>query len=119
MPGEFVPISLFAALAVVLGLFLYFRTRVKADAQTTIRAAIERGQELTPEVLELLSDAGTGGQRDLRRALVSIAIGGGFLAFAFLVGEEDAIGPIAGISAFPFLIGIAYLALWRFSGKKA
>jgi len=117
MPGELIPIVLFIAVAATLMLLLLFRYRVRKELQLTIRAAIEKDQDLTPEFLQQLSASLTPKNADLRRGAISIATGLGFIAFSLLLGVEDAMGPLMAISAFPFLIGIAYLALWKFGGQ--
>ncbi len=116
--GEMIPISLFVVLGVIIGLSLYFRHKTRQELQTTVRTAIERGQELTPEVLEGLADSLNSKFGDLRRGVISIAIGIAILVFGFLLGEEEAERPLMAISAFPFLIGIVYVGLWNFLKPK-
>jgi hypothetical protein len=53
----FIPITAFLSLAAVIGLFSYFRFRARFEVHKTVRAAIERGQLMTPEFLERLGDA--------------------------------------------------------------
>jgi hypothetical protein len=50
----------------------------------------------------------------MRRGVIAISLGVGFAAFGLLLGEEDAVRPFLAIGAFPFLIGVAYLGLWKF-----
>ena len=108
-----VPIVLFVSLAAVVSAALWFRFRGRAEVQQTIRSAIDKGQELSPELLERLGDAAEPRQRDLRRGVVSIGLALAFAVFAVILGEEDAVRPIMGVASFPFLIGIAYLILSR------
>ena len=49
-----IPIVMFVGLAVVLSLWVWFRYRAKRDTQVTIRTAIEKGQELSGELIENL-----------------------------------------------------------------
>ena len=118
--GEMIPISLFFVLGVIFSLFFYFRHKTRQEIQSTVRTAIERGQELTPEVLERLSDALNSKFGDLRRGVISITIGIAVFIFALIMGEtaEDAEGPLMAISIFPFLVGIAYVGLWYFIKNK-
>ncbi len=109
-----IPIVLFIVTGIVMVLFFYFRHRTRGEIQLTVRTAMEQGQQLTPEVLESLTDSLHSRNGDLRRGVISIAIGGAFFAFATLLGQEEAIGPLRAISAFPFLVGVAYLGLWFF-----
>ncbi len=114
MHGEWIPITMFISLAVVAGLVLYFKYKTKHEVQETVRSALDKGQELSPELLDKLGDALPSPKSDLRRGIMSITIGLAIGAFAYLLGEEDAQGPLLAISAFPVLIGVAYLGLHKF-----
>lgn len=118
MEIELVPITMFVSVAVVFSLFFYFRFRVRRERQRTLRAVIEKGAELTPELLEQLGEPPPGGRADLRRGIIAIAIGLGFAAFGVILGEEDAVQPMLAVGAFPFLVGLAYLGLWMFREQE-
>ena len=119
----FVPIVMFIAIAVVLCVYYYLRHRTSEAVQKTVQTAIEQGQELTPEILERLGQAPPRKKADikmadLRRGVILISVGLGIAAFGALVGaDEDASRPMLAIGALPFLIGVAYLGLWKF-GKS-
>lgn len=112
--GILVPIVLFLVIGGTLGVVEYFKYRRRRDLQGTIRAAIEKGQELPAEVLETISNPRKKPKKDqdLRRGVVLIAVGLGIGAFGYLVGEEDAIGPLMGIGSIPLLIGLGLTLLW-------
>ncbi len=112
-----VPIVMFISLAVVFCFLFYFRYKNRAEIQTTVRHALQQGQQLTPELLEKLGQPVPSGDADLRRGAIAIAIALGFSGLAFGIGEEDALGPMLGVASFPLLIGLAYLAFWWFSPK--
>ena len=114
---QWVPIVMFISIAVILGLAMYFRYRVKQDVQTTVQAALDKGQELSPEMLEKLGESLRSPRSDLRRGILAMSLGVALVAFGFLLGEEDAQGPLMAIAAFPFIIGVAYLGLHKF-GKQ-
>ena len=112
-----VPLSMFVGLAVVLSLWVWFRYKAKRDLQMTIRSAIEKGQGLSPELIENLVNPPVSPQRDLRRGVISVGVAVAFALFAVFIGEEDAFGPLMGISMFPLSIGMGYLLMHRF-GKS-
>ncbi|HZD54551.1 MAG TPA: DUF6249 domain-containing protein [Woeseiaceae bacterium] len=112
-------VSVFGSLAVILGLYFMFWHRTRAELQKTVRAALEKGQELSPELIERLVSPRRPPHADLRRALIWLAAGVGCVVFAFFVDEQEAVRPIIGLGAFPLLIGIAYLIMSRFSEKDA
>ena len=116
--GLWVPVSMFASLAIVISLFFMFRYRARRDLQDTLRTAIDKGQELTPEIVERLGAPPVAPDRDLRRALISIGLAAGIAMFGLVLGEEDAVRPLLAISCVPLVIGIAYLLMYRFSSKR-
>lgn len=118
MDIDLVPIVLFLTIGGVISLIYYFRYRTRQAIQQTVRTALEQGQQLTPEVLEGLSDSLNSKNADLRRGVISITLGLALFAFGNLLGEPDARGPLMAIAAFPALIGVAYLGLWFFLKRK-
>jgi len=118
MEGLWVPIVMFIAIAVVVSVWLHFRHRTRAELQKTVQLAIEKGQELSPELLDRLGQPRTSGHVDLRRGVIFLGIGVAFVIFAFLLNQDDAFRPLLGVAAFPSLLGVAYLTLWRFAGNK-
>lgn len=121
MAGEWIPITMFIALTVVLCLFFWFRYRTRNDMQATIRTAIEKGQELSPEIIDRLGSPKAPKDKDLRLSLLWIAIALGTGVFAFMVPDhgEHAEQALLGIAAFPFFIGLAYFLMWRFGESRS
>lgn len=114
-----VPIVLFISIATVFGLAFMYRARQREQVQLTVRHAIDKGQELTPELLEKLgSEGGRGRNADLRRGVIAAALGLGVGSFGLILGEEDAMRPLLAVGAVPLLIGLAYLGLWRFGPRE-
>ena len=114
--GLWVPISMFAGLTVIISLFFWFRFRARSEMQQTIRSAIDKGQELSPELVESLGTSQKRSQyQDLRNGMIWIAVGAGIALFGVAMGqvEEEVTSIMAGISAMPFMIGIAYVIMWR------
>jgi len=115
---EWVPIVMFMGLTVVFGLLLWFRYRGRSDVQTTIRAALDKGQELSPELIERLGHPKPPPNKDLRLGVIWIAVAIGLIAFGFGIPDEDEVHRIfTGIAAFPGVIGIAYLILHKITGR--
>lgn len=114
-----VPIFLFLAVALTFCAKYYFAHRARQEVQNTVRMALERGTPLTPELLDRLGQPARPVQNDLRRGVVGICLGFGIAGFGFILGEPDATRPLMAIGVVPVLLGLAYLVLWRLSGKKA
>jgi hypothetical protein len=118
MIEEMIPIVLFTAIALVLVLFYYFKYLGRKEMQRTVRIALERGQDLSPELLDRLGEPQKSAFGDLRRGLIAIAIAVGFGGFGLVLGEEDAVRPLLAVSMLPLFIGFAYLILWRINASR-
>ncbi len=121
MVEELIPIAMFAAIALIFFLVLYFRHRTRADMQQTIRLALERGTELTPDMINRLAGPEPSKNKDLRVGLIWLALAVGLALAAFAVPDPtgNALrGTLAG-AAFPFAIGVAYMIMWRYGSKDA
>jgi hypothetical protein len=106
-------------LAAVIFMGFYFRYRARADAQATIRTALEKGQQLSPELLERLMTpiASTPDRRniDLRRGVILVALGMGI--FAIGLAATPSLREAVAFAAPPLAIGLAYIALWKFAPR--
>jgi hypothetical protein len=108
----FVPISMFIMIFGICAVVMFYRHRGRQELQLTVRSAIDSGQALSAEVLGELTAALHPKKNDLRRGMVLVAIGLAFVALGYAIGQDEAVGPLLGVSAFPFFTGIAYLVLW-------
>ena len=118
MNGEMIPIVMFAGLTIVFCVLFWFRYRARSEMQQTFRAALDKGQELTPEIIDRLGHPKASKDKDMRLGIIWLAIAVGIVAFGFGIPDEDDVARIfAGIGAFPFAIGIAYLILHKFADR--
>lgn len=118
MEDEIIPIVMFIAVALVFVVFFYLKFRGKVETQQTIRMALEKGTELSPEFIKQIGEPEPPKDRDLRRGMIWIAIGMGFALLALGIPDPDATGPMLGTASFPTLIGIAYLIMWRYGARR-
>lgn len=119
MTDDLIPMVLFLVTGGAFVARSYFRYKANQEQQVTVRELMARGQDVSPEVLEtLLQGLLPAPQADLRRGVMGLMIGLALVVFAFVLGEPDARQPLMGIAAFPALIGVAYLALWRFNQRE-
>ena len=114
-----VPISMFIGMTLVLCALVWFRARSRSEVQQTIRSALEKGHELTPEIIDRLGHPKPSKDKDMRLGVIWIAIAFALVAFAFGIPDDgDAFRVFMGISAFPFAIGFAYLILHKFTDRS-
>ena len=52
------------------------------------------------------------------RSLALFRLGLGFVLLALGINEPDAMGPLMGTAAFPSLIGVAHLIMWRYGARR-
>jgi len=128
---DLVPIfGIFMIIALVVGpvwITSYFRAKERQQLHETLRTAYEKGLPPPPELIEKLTSGSLPAttetpDRDLRRAVVLLAVGIGLIGLGLFLGygismasEEGGWvtgGAIAGAGAIPGMIGLAYLLLY-------
>ncbi len=117
-----VPVAFFGTIIAVVWLVSYFNGRKRLTIHETLRHAIDKGQTLSPELLENMSLVTDPVRADLRRGVLFLAFGAAFAVLGSLIGmeESEAITPMLGVATFPIFMGIAYIGLWAFGrGKTA
>jgi len=118
--GEFVGFTSLVGLTIIISLFFWFRYRARSDLQATVRSAIDKGQELSPEIIDRLGHPRRPKDQDLRLALIWLAIGVGLALCGFFVPDPSGnafYGTLAA-AAFPFCIGVAYVIMWLFTSRE-
>ena len=119
MAEELIPISMFLGITVMVSLFFWFRYKARGELQATIRTAIDKGQELTPEIIDRLGSQQPSKDKDLRNGLIWLAIAAGLALCGWAVPDPSGHalrGCLAG-AAFPFMIGVAYMIMWRYTER--
>ena len=112
-------IMFFGMIAAIVIVPRWFRVREREALQATLRAAIEKGQPLPPEVIDAISrDArpAPSSSRDLRTGIILLCVAAAFAAMGIAGGyygdgDTEPTGWLIGIGAFPGFIGIALLIM--------
>jgi hypothetical protein len=119
MNETMIPISMFLGLTIILCVLFWFRYKSREAMQQTFRAALEKGQELTPEIIDRLGHPKAPKDKDLRLGILWVALAIGLVCFGLGIPDEDEVARIfAGIAAFPLMIGVAYLILHKFTDRE-
>ena len=119
MSGVWVPIVFWIVIGLMVLVPRYFRNKERQDVQATVRAAIDKGQAMPPEVVEAMTREvrpATSPQRDLRAGIIWLGVAAGFASFGYALSwiEADAAQatPVFfGIAAFPGFVGIALILM--------
>jgi len=126
--GILIPLAPFIMVIAIVVVPAILKSRERKEMQATLRAAIEKGQPLPPEVIEALSKDNikppATASRDLRVGVILLAVSIGIAlfgsAFNFMDGFEEtrAVAPIIGLAALPGMIGLAFVILSFFNKNK-
>lgn len=128
MDGDIlVPLGLFAMIAAIVIVPRYFRSLERQKLQETLRAAVERGEPIPPEIVQAMTQpakevkiSARHPDHDLRQGIIWLAVGFGLGLMGYFMGytEPDATHVFLGIAAIPGFIGLAFIALWAVSRRK-
>ncbi len=110
--------TVFLSVVVVFIAWFYLKFRSGAETHQTIRLALEKGTELSPEFIKQIVEQQPPKDRDLRRGIIWLALGLGMILLAVGINEPDAMGPLMGSASFPALIGLAYIIMWRYGARQ-
>tara|TARA_R110000868_G_scaffold42687_1_gene144113 strand:+ start:482 stop:847 length:366 start_codon:yes stop_codon:yes gene_type:complete len=115
-----VPVALFAMIGGIVWLNAYFNSKKRLVMQETLRLAIERGETLSPELIQRMSMVTNPVIADMRRAVILFAITAAIVVIGFVAPIDDSDG-IRGVMAgavIPGALAFAYLGLWRFGHDR-
>ena len=115
MTGEWIGFASIVGPVILLAIFFWLRARTRADMQATVRAALDKGQELSPELIDRLGQPKQPRDKDFRLAIIWLAIAVGLVLMGIAVPDEDAFRALLTGASFPFAIGAAYLILHKFA----
>lgn len=118
MGDDLVPVVMFLSIAAVFIFLFWFRWRARDGVQQTIRAALDKGQELTPELVDRLALPKRRKNPDLRLGVIWLSVAAGLALLAVSVGyfATEALYGVLAVAGLPFAVGIGYLILHWFSG---
>lgn len=120
---DFIPIfAIFAVFGTITAIIVgptWLKSRERQEMQVTVRAALDKGQPLPPELVDALSQDVIhklpSRSRDIRRGVIWLAVGIGLAAFGlindFNGGWDNDFDGLVGIAAIPLTIGLAFLVL--------
>lgn len=115
-PEDFIPIAMFICLLIGFAVYAFYKSRWRAEQQTTLRQAIDKDQALTEELVQALTGQGKPVPfRDLRRGLVLLAIALAMFGFSLFAPDDEANSVFRGLALFPLLISFAYIAMHKLS----
>ena len=115
---ELIPLAAVLGTAAVICILFWFKHRNRSEVQQTIRAALDKGHELSPAVIDRLGHPKESNDKDLRLGIIWLAVAVGLVMFGYGIPDDEATEVMRGIASFPFAMGIAYLILHKFSDRN-
>lgn len=109
-------ITVFAALVAIIIVPRAMKNRERLALAETLRAGIEKGQPMPPEVIEALTadrKRPPSPARDLRTAVIWLAVAGALAVIGVLSGYSEGLSESYGwygAATLPGFVGLAYLA---------
>ena len=112
-PEVFIFITLLLCAFGVIAAVLYQSYKKENDRQTTVRAAIDKGQELTTSMVEALVPPKRVKMTALHIGMPFVGIGLAFMLFGYGIDVSDA----SWGGVFPLFFGLGFIASWYISRK--
>lgn len=117
-------LTIFGGITAMVVLPSYFKSKERREMQATLRAAIEKGQPVPPEMIDAMTrnvKVAPTALSDLRTGIIWVAVGVGIAAFGYFVSYEEAgfFHPMLGMGAIPAIVGLTYIALSFFNPNKS
>ena len=125
MNEVWIPIAMFAMIAGIVIVPTWLKSKERQEMQATLRASLDKGQPLPPEVIDALTrqtvKPPASAARDLRAGVLLLALSLGIAAtFTFIgytFGEDEAWG-FGAFAAIPGALGLAFIVLSFFNKNK-
>jgi len=118
MEDTLVPIALFAIIPVTVWAVSSFRHKSMKAATEVMKAMVDKGEALTPETIRSLGIRPKRRHGDLRTGLILIALAVATIFLGGAIPEKEAQQIFGGLAMFPLLVGLVYVGLWTFIGRK-
>jgi hypothetical protein len=118
-------VLIFGSIPAMVIAYFFFKSRTRMKMQDTIRAAIEKGQPLPPDMIDAMTRdvrPVPSAARDLRVGLIWMGVAAGFVGMAYALGYSDdgadAFWPLIGLACIPGFIGVAFVVMSAFNRGK-
>lgn len=118
MEDILIPIVLFATVPFIVWAVSHYRYKARVKSSDVMQAMVNKGDTLTPEIIQSLGVKPQNRHGDLKTGLILVAIGLATLLFGGAIPEEEAHRVFAGFAMFPLLVGFAFIGFWFFLGRK-
>jgi len=118
MEGVIFLVGLFGVVPLIVWAVAAYRHKSMKASTEVMKAMIEKGDTLTPETIRSLGVRPRRKHGDLRTGLILIALAVATIFLGGAIPEKEAQQVFGGLAMFPLLVGLVYVGLWTFIGRK-
>ena len=118
MEGVIFLVGFFGVIPLTVWALSVYRHKTMRATTEVMKAMVEKGDILTPETIRSLGVRPRRKHGDLRTGLILIAIAVAMIFLGGAIPEEEAQQVFGGFAMFPLLVGLVYVGLWTFIGRK-
>jgi len=118
MEGILAIIGVFGLPAIIIWAVSHYRHKTQKAHSDVLIAMIDKGEPITPEIIESIGVQKKPKDHDLRRGVILIALGIAALITAQFTSEIDVKNGFRALAMFPLFVGIAYTGLWALVSRK-
>lgn len=114
MPAEVIIVGLLIiSVAGVIYTFMNNSFKVKIKTHDVLEKSIDKGYELTPEMLKSLCQTKSPRMLDLRRGIILLGIALATFLFGYFIPNEEGTTVFQAMSLFPGFIGAGFILVWK------
>ncbi len=110
------PLTVFGSIVAIVWIIQAYISKNRRAVLETIRMAIEKGQELTPETVRALGVPRRNRHGDLKWGVIWLAIAAACVVAGFIGAkvdyDDEHFWTMLGVAAFPGFVGLALLFFW-------
>ena len=87
--------------------------KLKVKTHELLEKSIEKGIDVTPELIEKLNHEKSPRYKDFRRGIIMACIGAAVFCFSLIIPEDDTSKVFRGLSLLPIFMGAGFLLVWK------
>jgi hypothetical protein len=109
----FIPITAFAMVVAIVWVVQAYVSRNRSVFMETVRSAIDKGVQLSPETIKALGAPKSNKHGDIKWGTIWVAVALAFITLGWSIQsvepDEEVFRVMAGVAAFPGFVGLALL----------
>lgn len=115
-PEIMAPLTVFGSVVAIVWIVQAYVSRNRRAVLETIRSAIDKGVELSPETIRALGMPRRDRHGDLKWGVIWLAVAAAFMTLGWSISlaeaDHEALQVMLGVASFPGFVGIALIIFW-------